>query len=345
MQTLRSCDQVTSERLYNFIPQSGLPTPATTGLVSGRNGEPSARGMWPLASRSLLYRLIITDLVCPLCEYLRHTVGPGDLEIDAAEMAVSCLLIGCTSCDQDVRKICVLSIYDNFMPEAAKSRIDDRLAWALSRINWECVSDRYFIPVLLDLVLIPCDLLKPEDSGDSDSTMWPTEAIGEVVKEMEDPRERLMLVHEAYNGSVDVAHEVWIQVFSQLASNRAVRACQYLLKEVTLIGRQSALNPSVPQTLLAGLNECEGCDGIDPIILIQCACDHRCWSLASDALQQMAVGNDDATAMEAWWAILDLCRLTGDPETELWARRAMGVEDAVLQADTLLLQGHWVDAQ
>ncbi|EEQ98137.1 hypothetical protein Pmar_PMAR028845 [Perkinsus marinus ATCC 50983] len=154
-----------------------------------------------------------------------------------------------------------------------------------------------------------------------------------------------MLVHEAYNGSVDVAHEVWIQVFSQLASNRAVRACQYLLKEVTLIGRQSALNPSVPQTLLAGLNECEGCDGIDPIILIQCACDHRCWSLASDALQQMAVGNDDATAMEAWWAILDLCRLTGDPETELWARRAMGVEDAVLQADTLLLQGHWVDAQ
>lgn len=345
MQTLRSCDQVTSERLYNFIPQSGLPTPATTGLVSGRNGEPSARGMWPLASRSLLYRLIITELVCPLCEYLRHTVGPGDLEIDAAEMAVSCLLIGCTSCDQDVRKICVLSIYDNFMPEAAKSRIDDRLAWALSRINWECISDRYFIPVLLDLVLIPCDLLKPEDPGDSDSTMWSSEAIGEVVKKMEDPRERLMLVHEAYNGSVDVAHEVWVQVFSQLASNRAVRACQYLLKEVTLIGRQSALNPSVPQTLLAGLNECEGCDGIDPIILVQGACDHRCWSLASDALQQMAVGNDDVTAMEAWWAILDLCRLTGDPETELWARRAMGVEDAVLQADTLLLQGHWVDAQ
>ncbi|KAF4673249.1 hypothetical protein FOL47_010786 [Perkinsus chesapeaki] len=344
MQTLRACDQVTSERLYNFIPQAGLPTPATVGLVSGRYGEPNARGMWPVASRSLLYRIIITEVVCPLCEYLRHTVGPGDLEIDSAELAISCLLVGCTSWDCDVRKRCIQCIVDNFMPESAHSRIEDRLVWALARLNWECVSDRYFIPVLLDLVLLPTQLLELTPAGGSDCTMLPAE-VKEAIEKVSDPSQRLITMHEVYSSSVDVASEVWSEVFPQLATHRTIRACQHLLGEITLLGRQSALNPSVPQTLLLGLNRCDGSDGIDPLVLIQCACDHRCWSLASEALQQMAVGNDDVPAMESWWAILDLCRRTGDADTEIWARRAMGVEDGVLQADTLARHGRWVDAQ
>ncbi|KAF8309342.1 hypothetical protein DL93DRAFT_2085770 [Clavulina sp. PMI_390] len=260
----------------------------------------------------------------------------------------SAFLVGCRSKDPLLR-LKFVELFDDSLPRTLTSR----LQWVLGSQTWENLSDHYWIPQALELLLgsITEEIVLAPAIGDVD--MSASAGSARFGSRPVTTTQLLRPLKQLLHLDPDTAHQMWAITFGALWKTLSRKEQNDTHKSLIVLltkdyhSRQMPLRRNVIQSLLEGVLRCQPPLALPPFVVKYLGKTFNAWHVALELLQESLKYTRDEESVNN--AALDaLAELYAELSEDdlfygLWRRRAIYPETNI--ALSFEQCGLWQDAQ